>query len=155
MGRKRRTNFPYLRKTCYSKGRLTIHRKQNRECVDDYHAELEQMEIRTSNCCGRIFATYIDMVRRREYHCAQEVNARHIQRKNGIIDRRTPYGYGVPNIDKRLFGEKALFGKITQTWNCRLGTIVETNTDGIKFLAILPQRADISREYIMKGGVSP
>ena len=65
-----------------------------------------------------IFATHADMTKHMDYHCNQEENAYRNNCEEGIINRRTPYGFGVPNIDKRLFGGKAFFDVLAQTWNC-------------------------------------
>ena len=92
------------------------------------------MQICTNDDCGQICATYKDMVKQRDYRCKQEDNAYRNKSENGIIDRRAPYGFGVPNIDKRLFGDKAHFGKITQTWNCTGCNYSRENTIGAKSL---------------------
>ena len=97
---------PTCGKVCYSKGWLTIHRKNNPVCTTEYYRELEQMKIRTGERCGKILATHNDMVKHREYHCEQEINEYHNHSAEGVIDRRTPFGFGIPNDNKRIFGDK-------------------------------------------------
>ena len=63
------------------------------------------MDICTNDDCGQIFATYNDMFEHMEYHCKQDANEYHNRNENGIIDRRAPYGFGVPNVDERRHGE--------------------------------------------------
>jgi len=109
---------PTCGKICYSTGWLTTHRKHNPACIAEYQRELEQMKICTNNECGKIFATHNDMIKHREYHCEQEENKYHNHSADGVIDRRAPFGFGIPNNNKRIFGDKADFNATTQTWNC-------------------------------------
>ena len=99
---------PTCGKLCYSKGWLTIRIKQSANCVTDYYAELEQRKICTNEGCEQVFVTYEDMAKHRNYHCGQNVSAYHKHCEIGVIDRRTPHGFGTPNNDKRMFSKKEL-----------------------------------------------
>ena len=76
------------------------------------------MEICTDNRCGQIIATYEDMIRHRGYHCNQEVRAYQNKSGNGIVDRRAPYGFGVPNMENVSSGKKPYFAKSHKRGNC-------------------------------------
>lgn len=68
---------PTCGKLFYSKGWLTIHRKQSDNCIADYYDELEQRKICTNAGFGLISPTCDAVIKQRNYHCGQETNAYH------------------------------------------------------------------------------
>ena len=63
-------------------------------------------------------ARHFDREKHEKYHCGRGDNAYNNNSGDGIIDRRTPYGFGTPDSDKRLFNNMALFDATTQHWKC-------------------------------------
>jgi len=64
--------------------------------------------------------THADREKHEQYHCGNEENAYRNNSDEGKIGSRTPYGFGIPNNDRRLFNDMALFGVNTQQWKCLL-----------------------------------
>jgi len=67
---------------------------------------------------GGIFETRTGGEKHEQYHCGNEENAYRNNSKEGIIDRRTPYGFGIPNNDKMIFNDVALLDTQTHHRKC-------------------------------------
>ena len=67
--------------------------------------------------CGLIFKTHQDREKHEKFHCGNPESAYNNNSEPGIIDRRTPYGFGIPKTDMRYFNENVLFNANTQSWN--------------------------------------
>ena len=80
-----------------------MRRKGKEECAIEYYEELERMKMCTNNGRGQIFATHADRGEREQYHYRNEMGEYRNNNEPGEIDRRTLYGSGIPQNDKRLF----------------------------------------------------
>ena len=92
-------------------------------------------------------APYKIMVNHRGYHFGKEINAYGNKSETGIIDIRTPYGFGAHIVDKRIFVDKSLFGKRYSNGNVWYAPSVKTNIDGIESLGISRRRTLTHQEY--------
>ena len=86
----------------------------------EYYRELEQMKICTNPGFGLIFFTHQGREKQENFHCGNEISMYQNNCDQGIIDRRTPYGFGIPKQDMKLFNQTAIFGKQQQRWKCLL-----------------------------------
>ena len=101
---------------------------------------------------GEICATHTYRGKHGQFHCGDEENAYRNNSTEGVIDRMTPYGFGIPYNDKSLFNDMSLFGIQTQQWKFLLINYKRGNISGAKSLDISPQHTDTHHVYQMKDG---
>ena len=76
------------------------------------------MKMRTAQNCGLIFETHQDREKHEKYHCGNAQSEYNNNGEPGKIDRRTPYGFGIPKTDVKYFDDSVLFDSQTQSWEC-------------------------------------
>ena len=69
-----------------------------------------------------------------------------------MIDRRTPYGFGIPMGDMRTFSESAFYDHIEQQWKCLICGYKKTNSNGTRYSDTLPLPTGTPLEYQMGDG---
>ena len=143
---------PTCGKECYSKGWLTQHRKNSDDCKNDYYAELENLKICTNLGCGRVFHTHADREKHEQYHCGNEDNAYANNSEEGVIDRRTPYGFGTPKKTKDCLTIWPFSMRRRRNGNASSVITRKTNINGTKSSGTLPPRMGTNPEYQMKDG---
>ena len=119
----RKTDNDFICPTCgkieHSKARLTIHRKNSNQCMNDYWEEMKAWKICENVGCGKLFKTYNDVEKHMKYHCGNdEPNPYDDNGNEGEIDRRTRYGAGIPKEDLYMFNGKIMYDHIRKKWCC-------------------------------------
>ena len=68
----------------------------------------------------KVLGVASDLENHQKYHCGIHINSFGNPSKDGIIDRRTPYGFGTPPEDQQAIQGGIVFDRTEVTWNCTI-----------------------------------